>query len=354
MSNAATRAISIREGWLPPPAVAGDTPKPYPAYVTARHSWITPHEALQQAVNERLQRELPPLAADARAAVGLRGLTHPLFARGASTPWDVFEPGYRSLLAHIQRTSFTPPHFARPAGMDHYLEVFLGEWLGDHNWFAPAHPPSVVGALTSFFTQAYLDTDPTNDPVFPGERARAAAIAQRCSDDPFEPWRSRPSRRYVELMIAATGRVAPYRLRPLVLTKRNAARSEWHYGAWGVYDALSNGDAGAFLSLYGHSAVGQEDCWHQVLWDGDRFPRPEPHVPGTEIEWYGLHLRRPAGRVAFPEVRCAMTDAVLAEWSPAPAADARPSDAFVPMHGDVPELDDDDTYEVGPMVGRQA
>jgi hypothetical protein len=254
------------------------------------------------------------------------------------------DKGVGSLLAHIERTQLAPSHLLQHHTLEYDLPKFLRQVLGDQNWFAPAEPPSISAALTTFFMQAYAGRAPDLDPIYPGERARASAIEQRYYDEPYEPWESRDSRQHVERMIAASGRVTPYRLRPLVLTKSNAAKKEWHYGAWGVYDVLPTGEVGAFLALYGRSAVGQEHTWHKMLWDEGRFPQPEPEVAGLDVVWYGLYLEREYPRYSFPEIRCAMTGALLAEWSPTPAADERPPEAFLPVEVTLPPLGEDDVY----------
>jgi hypothetical protein len=318
----------ITDEW-PPPSVAGANALLAYLQLTGR-AYRGPDAVSKRVEDAHLARQLTLLPKDSAVEIGLQGFADPCFVRDSSHGWLLRDDAVRALAIHAVRIGLLAsfPDEGRalleyrelPQALTHYFQ----EYLRGHQWWLPDRMPALTGVLARFFAQLYAGQELGWEGPFPAEYALAARESTwRADEGAHTPWRDRPRRLWIEIMIAASGRVEPYRLRPVVLITENAGRKRWSYGGWAVYDADVAGHVGALLAIYGKHARFQQVVWHEP--EGYSGPGPDPEL----VRWGGWRFDEGDGRHA--EVRCAMTDALLLTWGrQSPEADALPSEAFVP------------------------
>jgi hypothetical protein len=260
----------------------------------------------------------------------------PLFTRAGDAGWMLDAAGVDRL---AQATTRLGLHAQMPRRYSWYNEQdfrqvlarALEEYLRAMAWWLPDLPPRANGALSYIYDLLLRDGDLLRaggdawEDSFSGEHAAADQAAEdRHGDDEYSPWEDRANRLDIEQMIVASGRVDPFRLRPLVLITENAGRRQWWYGGWGVYDTDSSGRAGALLAIYGkHARVPNTVVWM----NSRRYAGPMPSA--EEVRWYGYPFDEQMGQHA--DVLCAITGVSLYNGTDGVIANApRPPEAFVP------------------------
>lgn len=322
-----TESLEIHDtGTIPPPTVAGATRWPYPRI---RSSWD--RDRLSSEWDEHVRLHLPSLEPGTHGLVGLRGFPKPLYRREPARRWTTDREAVAAFTRFGQEIELLPKNDHSDDWLVWHLDDYLRDYLDDSQWFAPTLTPSLTTPLEAFLSSALAREEPRRDEIYPGERAYAESKEERWNEEPYQPWRSRTSRRDIELMIRTTGRTTPYRLRPLVLITENGARKRWYYGGWAVYDVLPSGHVGACLAIYGKTArAGYGDTWHGVAWK-DGYPRPLPIAADRGIEWRGWWMTDGEGYTAHAEVQCALTGESLAHGGArTPESDRRGPECFLP------------------------
>lgn len=315
---------TIHNDW-PPPSVVGASPWPYPAERAGRESIS---DAMDRIAGQRSRSGVVELPAGQLLAVRPSWLNVPLFTRTGAEGWALHEEGVQRIAAAAARLGLHEQMPERYGWFDaeqfrRHLEAALSEYLRALAWWEPDAVPRASGALESVFAQLINDGWWTWEVSFPGEREAQEARRLRRDDEGSPPWRDRIGRREIELMIAASGRVDPYRLRPLVLITENAGRKQWWYGGWGVYDVDAAGAVGSLLAIYGKHAR----FAYTVVWmTASDYKGPQPS--DDDIRWYGHSFDDWGDRHA--DVLCAITGASLYDGTRGRIADApRLEEAFV-------------------------
>lgn len=223
--------------------------------------------------------------------VRLRGTDFVIFRRTPGSSWRVDADGVRRVLDELLRLGY------RDLEDRWSVNSRVGEYLRDVEHFCPGTVPGAAAGLTGALGDAPAPLPgetiealgrPSFDRSYTRRDERAVLRDSRCS------------LREMHLRIREDIKVEPAEvaLRPLVVTTENAARAQWHYGAWGVYRYDSNRQPEKLVAVYGHFTGGfGAEVWHFV-----RESRDDPWS-----DW------RP--RVSdFSAVRCAVTGRVLYEW----------------------------------------
>lgn len=334
--------VTLSAHTLPPPQVAGLCPAPYPRVTS---SWD--NTVLDREWEAHAREALPPLREHAVHQVALRGFSRVVFSRQHERPWALNMAAVQEIMSYVEHVGLARTSEYNDPWSAWTLHAYLDHALDDQQWFAPRAVPRLTGPLEAFLSAALAGRKPARDPIFPGERALHGELRQRDADE-YDPWRSRESRRQIELMIRATGRITPYRLRPVVLVTENAARRRWYYGGWAVYDVLPSGAIGACLAIHGKPAHGNHGAeWHGVDWE-DGFERPHPTEAHVPMRWHGWWLSEREGYTAHAEIHCALTGDVLSQGALPTAAAARRDDScFLPTTpAAVPESDEHDVVSL--------
>lgn len=321
--------VPLLTGEWPPPSVVGASPFPYPGSDGRHHqfflsSGIKRVQELRRAALGRVAVGQVPLG------ISLAHLTNPVIQRDHEFRWNVSATGLLAIACAAGAAGLTtklhaPAQLILAGSLLHrQLTTYLERYLSAIEWWTPETMPKLTGALVRFFSIFFEDRErPLDwDDRFPGEQAAAAREPVRREENE-SPWDHRLSRLTVEMSIEACGRIAPYRLRPLVLFTTNAARRRWAYGGWGVYDADAAGRPGALLAIEGKHPRYQHNTWFAPTDFTGAAPSPDV------VDWRGPYFDD--GYDSPHEVRCAMTEAVLFEdGTPTAAASQRPAHAFLP------------------------
>jgi len=209
--------------------------------------------------------------------------------------------------------------------LERTLTNALNAYVRAVSWWLPDTVPKASASLERIFDQLLRDGAWTWEDTFSAEHDVVDHLSDwQAEREEHAPWRDRLDRDVIEEMIIASGRVDPFRLRPLVLINENAGRRQWWYGGWAVYDVDAHGHVGALLAIYGkHARIPNLHTWMAP----QRFDGPMPS--SEDVRWYGYRFDDSYGQHA--DVLCALTGVSLYEGTHGVIANApRPPEALVP------------------------
>jgi hypothetical protein len=322
-----TTPRTFQDTW-PPPSVVGDSRWPYP--VTGERGGVSIERACAHARERRAQSGLATVPPGEVLSVRPPWSDVPLFTRSGDRPWVLHPPGVARVADVATRIGLWDriPRvvtWRENASLTDALTDALARYLDAVAWWTPDTVPAASGALEAIFDQLLRTGQWTWDDTFPAEHDAAdAGRTWRSHGEEYTPWDSRMGRLEIEEMIVASGRTAPFRLRPLILITENSAKRQWWYGGWGVHDADDHGHAGALLAVHGkHARIPDLQTWMAPRdYDG-------PMPSSDEIRWYGYRFDDDYSQHA--DIRCALTGVSLYDGTRGVIANAPcPADALVP------------------------